>query len=142
MWKFLPFMLLITISACTGTRPTDIGIQEGGLKPCPDSPNCVSSFAETEEHKIEPLPIINNKAETLEKLKSIINSMPRTEVIQETDNYLYVEFTTFIMRYVDDVEFYIPDDESVVHVRSASRLGHSDMGLNRERIEAIRSQMK
>ena len=73
--------------------------------------------------------------------KSAIESMERTKIIEETDNYLYAEFKSKIMGYVDDVEFYLDPNENVLHVRSASRLGKSDLGVNRKRIEAIRAKL-
>jgi uncharacterized protein (DUF1499 family) len=74
-------------------------------------------------------------------LKSIIESTPRTSIVEERADYLYAEFTSMLIGYVDDVEFYFPPDEQVIHVRSASRLGYSDFGVNRKRIEDIRAKL-
>ena len=75
------------------------------------------------------------------KLADVIKAMPRAEILQQTEDYLYAEFTSQWMGFVDDVEFYLPDSPGVIHVRSASRLGESDLGVNRQRIEAIRNQL-
>ena len=120
----------------SGTRPTNLGVKDGKLAPCPSSPNCVSSQSEDPQSKIDPLPLIS-----IADLKTIVANMDRTTIIEETDNYLYAEFKSNLMGYVDDVEFYRDSDANVVHVRSASRLGKSDLGVNRKRIEEIRSQL-
>ena len=123
-----------------GKRPANIGIVSGKLAACPSSPNCVSSFSQDAEHKIEPLGYTSSPAEAMVKLKGAIDSYGKTKIITATDNYLYAEFTSALMGFVDDVEFLVDDAAQVIHVRSASRLGESDMGVNRSRIEAIRTQ--
>lgn len=120
----------------SGTRPNNLGVKDGKLAPCPGSPNCVSSQSEDPQFNIDPLPPI-----TIADLKSIVANMERTTIIEETDNYLYAEFKSKLMGYVDDVEFYLDSDANVIQVRSASRLGKSDLGVNRKRIEEIRSQL-
>ncbi len=113
-------------------RPGDLGVRDGLLAPCKRSPNCVSSQASPadREHYIAPI------RGTLAAVKSAVQSMPRATVVSEKQSYLYAEFRTRLMRYVDDVEFYF--DGSVVQVRSCSRLGRRDFGVNRKRVEAIR----
>lgn len=123
-----------------GTRPANIGVTNGKLLDCPNSPNCVSSQSNDEDHKIAPLTYTGDPAKALADLKAVIASMPRTKVITAEGNYLYAEFTSALMGYVDDVEFYLNADKSIIEVRSASRLGESDLGVNRDRIEAIRAQ--
>ena len=76
----------------------------------------------------------------MSNLKAVVQGMERTEIITESSDYLYAEFTTPLMGYVDDVEFYLDRNAGVIHVRSASRLGQSDLGLNRKRVEAIRAE--
>lgn len=124
-----------------GTRPTNIGVQSEKLAPCPNSPNCVSSQSQDAEHKIAPLAYNSTATEARAKLKQVIESLDRTKIITETDNYLYAEFTSKLMGFVDDVEFLIDDNSKVIHVRSASRLGQSDLGVNRKRIETIREKL-
>ena len=126
----------------SGQRPDNLGVKDGKLMACPGSPNCVSSQAPSTdaEHSIAPLSYDSSPAEAIARLKSIVEGMERTEIIKETDNYLYAEFTSKLMGFVDDVEFYAEPDTGTVHVRSASRLGQSDLGVNRQRIEAIRQQ--
>ena len=120
----------------SGSRPNNLGVKDGKLAPCPGTPNCVSSQSEDAQFKIDPLPPV-----TIADLKTIVANMERTTIIEETDNYLYAEFKSKLMGYVDDVEFYLDPDANVIQVRSASRLGQSDLGVNRKRIEEIRSQL-
>jgi uncharacterized protein (DUF1499 family) len=122
----------------SGSRPTNLGVQEGKLADCPSSPNCVSSQSQDADHQIEPLRYEGTTADAIAALKATIESLPRTKIIQVSDNYLYAEFTSALMGFVDDVEFYVNPSKSVIEVRSASRLGESDLGVNRQRIEEIR----
>lgn len=124
-----------------GQRPNNLGVKDGKLAPCPNSPNCVSSQAPDgdAEHKIAPL-TYSNAAEAMTQLKQVIASMERTRIIEATDTYLYAEFETKLMGFVDDVEFYLDPTAQVIQVRSASRLGQSDLGVNRKRVEEIRQK--
>ena len=124
-----------------GKKPAGIGIVSGKLAACPASPNCVSSFSQDAEHQIEPLAYTSSPAEAVAKLKGAIDSFGKTKIVTATDNYLYAEFTSALMGFVDDVEFLVDDAAKVIHVRSASRLGESDLGVNRKRIETIRAQL-
>ena len=105
------------------------------LADCPDMPNCVSSQATDSAHAVAPL---RYEASAIQRLRTIVSAMPRTRVVSATDDYLHVEFTSAILRFVDDVEFHIDTAQRVIHVRSASRVGRYDFGVNRRRVEAIR----
>jgi uncharacterized protein (DUF1499 family) len=123
-----------------GMAPTNIGVNNGKLTACPATPNCVNSqISVNDSQKIAPIQLTGDTPTTIAKLKQIIASMPRTNILKETDNYLHVEFTSKLMGFVDDVEFYIDSDNKLIQVRSASRLGESDLGVNRQRIEEIRT---
>ena len=126
-----------------GTRPTNIGIHDGKLADCPATPNCVHSQALSGdvEHAIAPIQFGGAASATMDNLKLVVKQMPRTNIIKETNDYLYAEFTSKLIGFVDDVEFYIDDRNKNIQVRSASRLGESDLGVNRQRIEEIRSQL-
>lgn len=126
----------------TGKRPSNLGVRDGKLAPCPSTPNCVCSQSEDAGHKIEPLTYKSTPEVAFTQLKQAIASQPRTKIITQSPNYLYAEFTSAIMKFVDDVEFYLDEDAKVIHVRSASRLGQSDLGVNRKRIETIRAKLQ
>ena len=106
------------------------------LKPPPASPNCVSSKADPsdKEHYIEPLAVAD-----LDRIRQVVDGMPRTRVKTAEDDYLHAVFTSALFRFKDDVEFEVEGD--IVHVRSASRVGYSDLGANRKRVEAIRKAL-
>jgi uncharacterized protein (DUF1499 family) len=127
----------------SGTRPNNLGVKDGKLAACPNTPNCVSSQspASDQEHYIAPLSYSGDAMAAMANLKSVIEGMERTAIITESENYLYAEFTSALMGFVDDVEFFLDQEAGVIHVRSASRLGQSDLGVNRKRVEAIRSKL-
>ena len=116
----------------------DTGLRDGKLSECPDSPNCVSSQTEMKGHTIEPLSYRGSFSDAKEALLSVITSLPRTKIIVDNDRYIHVTFTSRLMRFVDDVEFLFDDTNKKIHVRSASRVGYSDMGVNRKRVEELR----
>jgi uncharacterized protein (DUF1499 family) len=128
-----------------GTRPTNIGTNNGNLAACPATPNCVSSSSPVSdlEHSIAPIQFGGKASATMENLKSVLKNTPRTTIVTEgSNNYFYAEVTSKLMGFVDDVEFYVDDSSKTVRVRSASRLGESDFGVNRQRIEEIRKQLQ
>ncbi|NJR40267.1 MAG: DUF1499 domain-containing protein [Leptolyngbyaceae cyanobacterium CSU_1_4] len=124
----------------SGKRPNTLGVKDGKLAACPGTPNCVSSQASDLEHRVEAIAYTTSASEALAKLKSVIESMERAAIVEESNHYLYAEFTSGLMGFVDDVEFYLDDAAKVIHIRSASRLGQSDLGMNRKRVEEIRAK--
>lgn len=139
----LLFSLIVCISiaaACGGRMPKALEDGSGRLAPCPDSPNCVSSEATDEVHAISAYRIQGDASTASWKaLESHLADLPRVVVVTDEDGYLYAVFTTRLMHYRDDVEFGLDAETGVIHVRSASRVGYGDMGVNRERIESIRA---
>jgi len=110
---------------------------------CPKTPNCVNSQAKDEEHFIEPIRISGSPLEAKNYLLNILNELDRSSVILAEDNYIRAQFISRVFRFVDDVEFLILEirpKETMIHVRSASRVGRSDFGVNRKRIEQIRNK--
>jgi uncharacterized protein (DUF1499 family) len=108
------------------------------LPPCPSSPNCVSTQAQDEGHAIAPIRYRKSRVEAKEALKEVIRSLPRTKLVEEDESYLHYEFTSLLLRFVDDVEFLFDDEPKTIHFRSASRTGYSDLGVNRKRMEEVR----
>ncbi|MEA5597956.1 DUF1499 domain-containing protein [Rivularia sp. UHCC 0363] len=126
----------------SGTKPDNLGVNNGKLAACPNSPNCVSSQSPSsdETHFIQPLKYSSTSEKALADLKAAIESEDRTKIINESSDYLYAEFKSALMGFVDDVEFYLDSSSNTIHVRSASRLGQSDLGVNRKRVETIRTK--
>lgn len=132
----------LIVLSMTAAKPSHLGLHGGKLAPLPDSPNCVSSMTEKTSFVIEPIDVVGVEA-PLEKLKAAIESaIPRSKLVSEEQNYLHFEFTSLLFRFVDDGEFLLDEAKGVIHLRSSSRVGYSDMGANRNRIEKIREAMK
>ncbi len=109
------------------------------LSPCPSSPNCVSTQATDEGHAIQPFSCKKPRAEAKEALKAVVAALPRTKLVEEDESYLHYEFTSLLLRFVDDVEFLFDAEDKTIHFRSASRTGYSDLGVNRQRMEQVRT---
>jgi uncharacterized protein (DUF1499 family) len=122
-------------------RPKNIGMVNGRLQPCSWKPNCVCSFDTDAEHGITPLTFTGPWEAARERLLQIIRSQPRMRIVADEGHYLRIECTSLIMRFVDDLEFLFDlfdPAAGLIHVRSASRVGRSDLGVNRHRVETIR----
>ena len=111
---------------------------EQGLAPCPDKPNCVSSLATNDSQVVEPITFEGNPQAAWQKLQEVVLAMKRTKLKECTDTYLHVTFRSCLFRFVDDLECLLVADENRIEIRSASRTGYSDMGVNRRRVERIR----
>ncbi len=131
-------LVVVLLIGCSGSRPTGLGARDGKLLPCPSRPNCVSSQAPDERHWIAPLPYTGPAQDAWSRLTGIVAILPRAKVMTNSGTYLHVEFRSLVFRFVDDVEFLADDAAKVIHVRSASRVGYSDLGVNRKRIDLIR----
>ena len=128
----------------SGTRPDNLGVHDGRLAPPKPTPNNVNSQVDRTadaRHYIAPLRYSGDARRAWTALRRIVESMPRVKVVKSEPNYLYAEFTSKLMGFVDDTEFYLDEKAGVIQVRSASRLGRGDHGVNRERIETIRAQL-
>ncbi len=131
-----------------GRPPQDLGVRDGRLKPPSDTPNSVSSQAGLypghpmrERANIAPLALRGDGPATIARIREIVQSMPDARVVESRPDYLYVQFTTRWLRFVDDTEFWFDPQAQVIQVRSASRVGRGDFGVNRARIEAIRGRL-
>ncbi|MDJ0687000.1 MAG: DUF1499 domain-containing protein [Xenococcaceae cyanobacterium MO_188.B32] len=121
-----------------GHAPDSLGVNEGHLSSCPNSPNCVLSQDADDSHLIAPIVYDTDLDTARETLLKVLTVVPRTQVVEQTDNYIYAQSESRLIGFIDDLEFYFPPDEKVIHLRSASRLGESDLGVNRRRLEQIR----
>jgi uncharacterized protein (DUF1499 family) len=117
-----------------------LGVKEGKLAACPKSPNCVSTQSSDEEHRIDAISYTSSLDEARDRVEKIVRGMPRSRVVVLERDYMHVECTSRIFRFVDDVEFWFDDSNKVIHFRSASRVGYSDLGVNRKRMEEIRAR--
>jgi len=147
MYYYIPKLSLIfteaafiffVFSHCMASVPNNLGLKNQLLSPCPRTPNCVSSQENNSQHRIMPIKFEGSLELAKDKLYQVINSMRGTRIITQDVLYWQVEFTTQVLRFIDDVEFYFDGSQSLIHVRSASRRGYWDLGVNRRRVETIR----
>ena len=154
-WLVISVLLLVLgavtagqFGALRGTPPIDLGVRDGRLKAPSATENSVTSQAalypdhpQRRYAEIAPLALQGDGQSTLAKIKTIVEGTPGAEVVRSDPGYLYARYTSRLMRFVDDVEFWFDPPNNVVQVRSASRLGSGDMGVNRKRIEAVRAAL-
>lgn len=136
---FFVFMAMALVLMLQNSRmPADLGVHAGLLAPLPASPNAVSSQTDRKNRQVVPLPFIGDLPQTRQILLQVIESYPgRVQIISATDTYIHCVFSTDWLRFKDDVEFFLDAESKVVHFRSASRSGFSDMGMNRRRYETL-----
>lgn len=140
--RFKPERVIVTgivatmLAACAGDRPDNLGARNGLLALCPSSPNCVSSQVKDERHSIVPLKFSSDPDAVMARLKQLLWNRKDTTIIEESGGYLRVEFHTTL--FVDDGEFLLDRERNLIHLRSASRIGYSDLGKNRGRLEELR----
>ncbi|MCM2288912.1 MAG: DUF1499 domain-containing protein [Sulfuritalea sp.] len=140
-------LVLVQMGALRGSRPADLGVSKGRLKPPSPTPNSVSSQAGLyPEHpqrayaQIQPLPLKGGSAAaSMQALATVLGVMPGITVVEQRPDYLYAQAETRWMKFTDDLEFWFDPARAVIELRSASRLGGKDFGVNRQRIEAIRA---
>ena len=155
-WFVIVVLLLSVVAIAAGqlgflqgTAPTDLGVRDGKLKPPSITENSVSSQAalypdhpQGKYADIAPLRLKGDGPATLAKIKAVVESMDGAKAVKSEPGYLYAQFTTKLMKYVDDVEFWFDPAANLIQVRSASRVGRGDMGVNRKRIEAVRAALE
>ena len=155
-WLVIAVALLIILAIAAGqlgflqgTAPTDLGVHNGRLKPPSMTENSVTSQAalypdhpQRKYADIAPLALKGDGPATIAKIKAIVEGMDGAKVVRSERDYLYAQYTTKLMRYVDDVEFWFDPAAKVIQVRSASRVGRGDLGVNRKRIEAVRAALE
>lgn len=120
-------------------RPPYLGLRNGQLAACPDSPNCVCSQATDALHQIAPIPFQGASDAGMSAIEAAVMSLPRTTIVTKSvsEGYLHAEARSHVFGFVDDVEFWFDEANHVIHVRSASRVGYSDLGVNRARVELL-----
>jgi uncharacterized protein (DUF1499 family) len=122
-----------------GTPPATLGATAGRLAPCPDRPNCAASQATDSAHRVAPIAFAGDAAAAMARLQRVVAAQPGAVVVVARGDYLYATFRSAVFGFVDDVEFLANPAAGAIDVRSASRLGHSDFGVNRKRVEAVRA---
>jgi uncharacterized protein (DUF1499 family) len=134
-------VLAFFVNGCAVTQGETAMQEPDRLAPCPDRPNCVSSDARDRGHAIAPMRLLGDVAGGWEAVKRIVDQMPRSTIVAETDAYLHATFRSRLFRFVDDLELKLDRQTGIIAVRSASRVGYSDLGVNRRRVESLRRRL-
>ncbi|MCB9949905.1 MAG: DUF1499 domain-containing protein [Planctomycetaceae bacterium] len=134
------FVAFLVVRGLPSQRPESLGLLDGTLRSCPDKPNCVCSVDSRPEHTIDPIKFAGDGSEQWQRLVAAIKSDARAKVVTQTNNYLHAEFTTPLFQFVDDLELHLDRQHNTIHIRSASRTGHSDLGVNRARVARLLKQ--
>lgn len=135
-------LLSMPLFSCAGKRPANLGVHAGGLAPCPSTPNCVSSDATDEGHAIDALALAAEPGVAWTAARDAVAALPRTTVVTQSEGYLHAECASALFGFVDDLELQLRPDDGIIAVRSASRLGRSDLGVNRKRVEGLRETLR
>jgi len=136
--------VLLIVAIAGGFSPKSIqaaGMEPSGLKDCPGSPNCVSSEAADPEHRVDPFRLKGDSVKIWPAVLRVVAAMPRTAIITLTDRYIQAECKSRLFRFVDDLELLLKSETGAVSVRSASRSGYYDFGVNRKRVEYLRQAL-
>lgn len=141
-WMLLLCFATLGSAGCAGETPTHLGAVEGRLAPCPNTPNCVSTQADPgdAEHYMPALPFTGPVETAQSRLLALIREMPRSQIVTEQPGYVHATFRSPRMGFVDDAEFLFDAEAGLLHFRAAARLGRSDMGVNRGRMESLSRQ--
>jgi uncharacterized protein (DUF1499 family) len=135
--SFLPLL-----NGCGGSRKAaQVGLIAGLLRPCPGSPNCVSSAATDDKQRVEPLQLLVAPPEAWETVKQTIPALARTQIVSVTANYIHAECRSAVFGFIDDLELHLQADQQQIAVRSVARLGYYDFGVNRQRVEELRRKL-
>ena len=137
----LILVIAMSILSCASKRPSNLGISGGLLTACPSSPNCVSSDVTDKKHQIEAFMLASDQSEPWAAIRALVLQIPRTKIVKESTDYLHAECQSALLGFVDDLELHHRPNEQIIAVRSASRLGNSDFGVNRRRIELLRASL-
>ncbi len=137
------FVLVVgVLAAARLTMPSRqevaVGPVAGALRTCPDTPNCISSLDDRTDSRVPSITYSGDAALVMERAGAVLRSFGNVTIVEERDDYIHAEARSSLFGFVDDVELHLDDESSVLHFRSASRAGHSDLGVNRERYEAFR----
>ncbi|MEK7483687.1 MAG: DUF1499 domain-containing protein [Planctomycetota bacterium] len=143
--QWFGFAILLLVIGFFGARygikamssAPSLGVQEGKFTPLPNRPNCVSSQTEVSEKKVEPLSFQGPIANARQKLLQCIQQIPTATILLQKENYIRVETRSSLLGFIDDTEFYL--EEGKIQIRASSRLGYSDFGVNRKRVDTIRN---
>jgi len=137
-----PLLLTIILWGCSGSPTERQNSESSGFLDCPDTPNCVSSLAKNLKYRVEPFKLKNDPKTSWDIVKKTVELLPRTKVVSADNNDIHAECKSLIFRFVDDLTLHLTPSNGIIHIRSASRIGYSDLGVNRRRIENLRKKLQ
>lgn len=138
----LSFLLAAFINNCSGQKIDKDAVNMDRLAGCPDRPNCVSSEAKDDKHAITPLRLKENQAVAWNAIRDTVSKLPRTRIVKFGDRYLHAECRSRLFGFIDDLELQLDPQTGLIAIRSASRIGYSDLGVNRRRVETLQQKLK
>lgn len=140
---FTGSLILITILwGCSGNPTERQNSESSGLLDCPDTPNCVSSLAKNPKYRVEPFKLNKDLKTSWDMVQNTVGSLPRTKVVSADNNKIHAECRSMIFRFIDDLTLNLTPSNGIIHIRSASRTGYSDLGVNRRRVENLRKKLQ
>jgi uncharacterized protein (DUF1499 family) len=134
-------LILVSIFSCAGARPSTLGVRESRLAPCPSSPNCVSSDDADPGHSVAAFELMVPANQAWRAVRAAVASLPRVKIVRETADYLHAECGSAVFGFIDDLELHLRPAQNLIAARSAARLGYSDFGVNRRRVENLRTRL-
>ena len=138
----LSVMLATVVNGCSGMKSDGVNSGNEPLGGCPDRPNCVASQSQDASHAIAPLRLKGDRVAGWDAIRGVVGSLPRCTLVKVTDRYMHVECRSRLFRFIDDLELQLDPVTGVIAIRSASRVGYSDFGVNRRRVEALCKKLK
>lgn len=132
---------LLGIAVACGGQPGALASEGESIKPCPSTPNCVSTETTDSVHGMRAVPFTDAPADAQTRARAALLAEPRTRIVLERPGYLRAEARSRIFRFVDDVEIVVDSTAHVFHFRSASRIGKGDLGVNRARMERVSARL-
>ena len=140
---FIGALILITsLWGCFGKSTEHHNSELSGLLDCPDSPNCGSSLAKNPKHRVEPFKLKKDPETSWDIVQKTVGSLPRTKIVSADNSVIHAECRSMIFRFVDDLTLNLTPSNDIIHIRSASRTGYSDLGVNRRRVENLRKKLR
>ena len=135
-------MLTMILWGCSGNPPERHNSESSGFLDCPDTPNCVSSLAKNPKYRVEPFKLKKDPKTSWDIVKKTVASLSRTKIVSADNSDIHAECKSMIFRFVDDITLHLTASNGIIHIRSASRIGYSDLGVNRRRVENLRKKLK
>lgn len=137
-----PLMLVTILWGCSGNPTERHNSESSGFLDCPDTPNCVSSLAKNPKYKVEPFKLKKDPETSWDIVEKTVGSMPRTKIVSTNSSDIHAECKSMIFRFVDDLTLHLTPSNGIIDIRSASRTGYSDFGVNRHRVENLRKKLQ